>query len=205
MSSDQSSVPNLSSASRKKLYFTTSNAEKAEEAKIVLGPQGFDVIVLQTSIAEPLSTNLEDVVTAKAIEAYRKVRVPTYVEHGGLYIAALNNLPGCLSKVIFDALRGKICDMILSNEPREAIARSVIAYCDGKRIRLFEGKIPGEITLAPKGTRDYYYDSIFVPSGCKETFAEMTIEKKTAISHVKLAYEKFIEYLIIENNSSITW
>lgn len=188
---------------RRALYFTTSNLEKAEEAKHVLNPRGFEVVVLQAHIAEPLSINLDDVVTAKAIEAYRRIRVPTYVEHGGLYITSLNGLPGCLSKVVFDALRGKLCDMILPGESRETIARSVIAYCDGKRVHLFDGTISGQIAQSPRGSRVYYYDPIFVPSGHTKTYAEMTIDEKTAISHVRLAYEKFGDYLLAENSSNI--
>ena len=63
----------------------------------------------------------------------------------------------------------------------------------------------GQIAKAPRGSRDYYYDSIFIPSGHTKTYAEMTIAEKTAISHVRIAYEKFAEYLLVEQNNIVIW
>jgi XTP/dITP diphosphohydrolase len=186
---------------RRLLYFTTSNPEKAEEANMVLYPHGFEVVVLQEAITELLSINLDDLVIAKAIEGYRKVRVPTFVEHGGLYVAALNELPGCLSKLILKALRGKICNMILPGEPRDAIARSAIAYCDGKRVHLFDGTLSGHIAQSPRGSREYFYDAVFVPNGQTRTFAEMTLEERATISHCRIAYEKFASHLLTEDSN----
>jgi XTP/dITP diphosphohydrolase len=187
---------NSPSIARKDIvHFATSNAEKAVEARSILADFGITPIVLKVDVPEPLVVDLSKLVTAKAIEAYRKLRIPIFVEHGGLYIAALNDQPGCLSKLVFDALRGKICTMILPGETRRAEARSAIAYCDGKKIHVFEGVISGIISDAPRGTRDYYYDSIFVPDGQAKTYAEMSIDEKSSLSHVRTAYESFAEYL----------
>ncbi|WP_079024128.1 non-canonical purine NTP pyrophosphatase [Streptomyces scabiei] len=178
------------------VYFATSATAKAAEAESILTEFGIALTVLEVDVPEPLMSDLRTLVAAKVVEAYRRVRVPVFVEHGGLYITALNNQPGCLSKVVFEALREKICAMIPSGETRHAEARSAIAYCDGKKIHIFEGAISGTISNSARGTRDYYYDSIFVPDGQTKTYAEMDIAEKNTISHVRTAYENFASHLV---------
>jgi XTP/dITP diphosphohydrolase len=75
-------------------------------------------------------------------------------------------------------------------------ARAIIGYCDGKKIRLYEGSTPGEVTEKARG--DYNkenWDPIFIPEGDKQTYAEMGRERKHKTSPLIKAWRKFLEGL----------
>jgi XTP/dITP diphosphohydrolase len=173
----------------------TSNYEKGVESAMILSRFGLNLVVINEAISEALSVDVDEIIKKKAVSAFQIVGRPVFVEHGGLYIDALEGLPGGLSKPIVHILKEKICKLIPSDESRNAMARLCIAYCDGRKIHTFDGRIKGKIALEPKGQRDYYYDSIFIPDGCNQTFAEMTREEKNRISHVREAYSLFGEFL----------
>jgi len=58
-------------------------------------------------------------------------------------------------------------------------------------VKLFEGRVPGEI-VAPRGEGGFGYDPIFEHDGT--TFAEMSTDEKNAISHRGRALAKFAEW-----------
>ena len=58
-------------------------------------------------------------------------------------------------------------------------------------VKLFEGYVPGRI-VAPRGDGGFGYDPIFEHGD--ETFAEMSTERKNAVSHRGRALEKFAEW-----------
>ncbi len=60
-------------------------------------------------------------------------------------------------------------------------------------IKLFEGKVDGELVYPPRGQNGFGYDPIFLPLGYSETFGEMPPEKKHALSHRARAFDKFIQ------------
>ncbi len=62
------------------------------------------------------------------------------------------------------------------------------ASTDDLPVKLFEGYVPGRI-VAPRGDGGFGYDPIFEHDS--ETFAEMGVERKNAISHRGRALEKF--------------
>ncbi len=58
-----------------------------------------------------------------------------------------------------------------------------------------EGVCRGVISTEPRGANGFGYDSIFIPEGFTETFAEMADEIKQKISHRAHASQKIISYL----------
>jgi inosine/xanthosine triphosphate pyrophosphatase family protein len=61
---------------------------------------------------------------------------------------------------------------------RRAIARAVVAYCDGKSVSTFIGEREGTIAEEPRGGRQFYWDTVFIPddpSGSSKglTYAEI--------------------------------
>lgn len=70
----------------------------------------------------------------------------------------------------------------------------VISYVhpDGTEI-VAEGIVPGLISLEERGTGGFGYDSIFIPDGYDNTFAEMPQEVKNTIGHRALALKKLHE------------
>jgi len=63
---------------------------------------------------------------------------------------------------MWNALGEKFLDETQSRG-RKAIARAVIAYCDGQRVLTFVGDRPGTIANSPRGSRAFYWDTVFVP------------------------------------------
>jgi XTP/dITP diphosphohydrolase len=73
-------------------------------------------------------------------------------------------------------------------DERRARFRSVaVALCRGGDDVVGQGTVSGTISLAPRGTGGFGYDSVFVPDstegGDGRTFAEMTPAEKHAVSH----------------------
>ena len=61
--------------------------------------------------------------------------------------------------------------------------------------QLFIGIINGQIIEERIGTNGFGYDPIFVADGYQKTFAELTLEEKSNISHRGIAVKKLIDFL----------
>jgi XTP/dITP diphosphohydrolase len=61
---------------------------------------------------------------------------------------------------------------------------------------LADGVLPGEIALAPRGTRGFGYDPVFVDTASRKTLAEMTAEEKNRTSHRYRALVEMREMLL---------
>jgi len=132
------------------------------------------------------------------LKAFNQIGRPVFIEHTGLYIESLQGFPGGLTQVFWDKLEAdKFSELLGGLENTSLTARTVIAYCDAKKIYTFEGSVEGQISPEPKGDRAFQWDCVFIPNGYTETFAELG-EKKNEISMRKLAFEKFREFLLKE-------
>jgi inosine/xanthosine triphosphate pyrophosphatase family protein len=90
---------------------------------------------------------------------------------------------------------------------REAIARAVVAYCDGMKIYTFVGEREGQIAASPRGSRTFYWDTIFIPNDTTntvsgKTYAEIADDpdlglefKVLRLSQSTTAMIKFLEHL----------
>jgi len=69
---------------------------------------------------------------------------------------------------------------------------SPVCYANEGEIqtKLFEGSCEGRIGFKPRGQGGFGYDSLFVPAGHEETFAELSEEVKNWLSHRGKALEK---------------
>ena len=78
---------------------------------------------------------------------------------------------------------------------RNAQFKTVIALnLDGKQ-NLFRGVINGKIIEEKIGTNGFGYDPIFIADGYSKTFAELTLEEKSVISHRGLAVKQLVDFL----------
>jgi Xanthosine triphosphate pyrophosphatase len=118
-----------------------------------------------------------------------------FVEHTGLYINSLNEFPGGLTQIFWDKLQAdKFSELLGRGHDTNVVAKTIIGYCDSRKIYLFEGAIKGTISKEPKGNRDFQWDCIFIPDGFTETFAEMG-DKKNEISMRRIAFDQFKAFL----------
>jgi len=176
--------------------------ELASKPGLKLG-QVFDLEFRDVSTSEPLLCNLEDMVRFKVESAYRAVRVPCIVEHAGLILEGYESksFPGGLTQPMWDALDAARFVASCAPLTTRAIARAVVGYCDGLNLRTFVGETKGTLTAAPKGSRAFYWDTVFCPDGGgNRTYAEIVgndkngLLDKLRISQSIKALMAFMEY-----------
>ena len=170
------------------VYSTTNSHKKAEIEEVcrsadVTMPDGsrlpvgsvFKFEFRDGKPSEPLERDLEQMVKHKVVSAYKNLLVPCIAEHAGLIFEdfATENYPGGHTQPMWDALgaEGFIAEM--NGKGRRVIARAVIGYCDGLNVRCFQGETSGTLAGRPRGSRDFYWDPVFIPETETMTYAEI--------------------------------
>lgn len=186
------------------LIFATNNQHKVDEVRHVLGDM-FNIVTLKEAgididIPEPHDT-LEANAREKSETIHNMTGKSCFSEDTGLEVDVLNGEPGVKSARYagdgrsFEANVIKLLDNLQGSDNRKARFRTVISLIlDDKEIQ-FEGICEGQILTASKGGNGFGYDPVFVPDGSDKTFAEMTMDEKSAFSHRKKAMTKLINFL----------
>lgn len=184
------------------VYFLSSNKNKIKEVKEILLDVNIKVKPINLKINEIQSLDMTEIVRDKALKAFKKIGRPVLVEQTGLLIKNFGNLPGGLTQIFWDSLeKEKFCEIFSKNGYQEVIAKTILGFCDGKKIEIFEGEIEGNISSSPYGDETFQWDCVFIPKGCTETFAQLgTI--KNEISMRRIALDKLKEYF--KNNMEIS-
>jgi len=208
------------------ILYVTSSTYKAEEnrlfverCKLADGTPVHDMFafeIVQVPITEILSEDLRVMVTDEVAKAYHQLRTPCIVEHAGLIFDdyAKVSYPGGLTKPMWNVLGANFIQET-NSAGRGAIARAVVAYCDGISVHTFDGETHGVLADAPRGHRDFYWDTIFIPddpSGrtADKTYAEIVEDtslglpyKVEQLSQSSKAMIKFLEHLRITGPSAL--
>lgn len=162
-----------------KLALVTSNAEKVAQLETHLQQP---LQQIEIDLAEVQSVQVQDVIEAKAREAYRHVGRPVLVEDTGLYIHAWNGLPGALVRWFLKSVgTAGICQMLAQFDDRRARAETCIGLCSGSSFHVFCGAVEGTIAHSPRGVHGFGWDPIFIPAGTQKTFAEVPSHEKVEI------------------------
>lgn len=173
----------------------------------------FSINVLSLSIKEHLEIDIATMVMAEVANAYSQLKVPCIVEHAGLIFRKHydRGYPGGLTKPMWDSLGlDFIAETNSAGEP--AVARACVAYCDGIGVFTFTGETEGRIASEPRGGREFYWDTIFVPDdadhpGSDRTYAEIVeadgLGHKMRLSQSAKALHGFLEYRI--SNRPALW
>lgn len=181
------------------LYFLTTNAFKIAEARNyamwrdIKARYAVELSFVEHDIQEILHPDLAVIVRKKAVDAYAFIRHPCVVEHGGIFLDALPGLPGGVGKIVWDAVGDRICGFLRQDDSREATARSVLGYCDGRRVRVYVGETRGRIAERSRGVYAFAWDPIFLPGNDQETYGEMGRDRKRETSPVVKAWDRFLE------------
>lgn len=163
------------------LHFCSGNPEKHADIAHLFADSSRPPRSLRQDLVEVLSSDLETVVRAKALAAYERARVPLFVEHGGLFIDALNGLPGPLVKLFWARLpRDELIRLLPAGASRRAEFRQCVAHCDGRRLKIHGGTIVGQIAAQSRGAGGIHWDPIFIPDGQTRTLGEMTRPERLA-------------------------
>lgn len=178
-----------------KIRFMSGNKHKIEEVKRILAPVGVEVVSVARKIEELQTQDVDALVRDKLIKAFQEIGRPLFVEHTGLYLRGLNDLPAGLTQIFWDRLEAKrFANLVAGLGDAKVIAKTVLGYCDGREIHLFEGAIEGAVPPLPAGPEDFQWDCVFIPDGYTKTFAEMGTEKDN-ISMRRKALDKFAAHL----------
>jgi len=176
-----------------RVTFASTNQNKYREVQSILASEGIAVDFEQINLLEVQSDSLEEIAEEKAKSAFAKIGKPVIVEDDGLFIDALKGFPGQYSSHAFKTIGNEgIIKLLEGSANRSASFRSLIAFYDGERLSISEGRVDGRIS--EKITEGGWgYDPIFTPAGTSLTFAELK-EKKSEYSHRKKALDGFARW-----------
>ena len=187
-----------------KICFATNNQKKVEEVKAALG-DNFEIVSLKDIGCIDELPETGDTLEHNAFQKARYVKehfgVDCFADDTGLEVDALEGEPGVYSGRYADEPRSdeRNIDLLLKNlensSLRKARFKTVIALLLGDEEYKFEGVAEGEILKERKGDGGFGYDSVFVPNGYVQSFAQLTMAEKNAISHRGKAVRALISFL----------
>lgn len=175
------------------LTVVTSSADKTREISRILG---IPVTNVALDLPEIQSLSFEEVVEAKAREAYKHISAPLIVDDAGFSIEGLNGFPGPLSKWFWKAISYEgICRLVDSLPNRNMSVTVCIGYFDGEEFKFFRGEARGTIAMQPTGTNGFGHDVVFIHEGDTKTRAELSTEEQDARPVRRAALEELKTYL----------
>jgi len=139
----------------------------------------------------------EAIATKKAQFASRILGVPSLADDSGLIVEALNGAPGIFSAryaggsaddyqnklKLLEEMRGK------ENRNATFVCSIAIAKPAGQ-VLTFTGRCSGIILNEPAGVNGFGYDPLFYYPPLGKTFAQLSIEEKSRVSHRGQAMKK---------------
>ncbi len=136
----------------------------------------------------------------KANYIWDNFQVNALADDSGLEVESLNGEPGVHSAYYsgsrdFSQNIAFLLEKLGNNPNRKAQFKTVMTLILDGVVHQFTGTIQGEILLKPKGIDGFGYDPIFLPEGHQQTFAEMSLTEKNAISHRNRALKQVIDFL----------
>jgi XTP/dITP diphosphohydrolase len=189
------------------LLIATRNAHKTREIGQILGPawRVSDLLSMPHSPAvEEAGTTFEENAIVKATAISRLVTGLVLADDSGLEVDQLEGAPGVRSARFAgaradDAANRRTLIRLLRNlEGNEFRARFrcvMVLAAQGELLGSFAGAVEGKVICEERGYGGFGYDSMFIPNGYVETFAELQPEIKNSLSHRRRALAKVLEFL----------
>ena len=186
----------------KTIWIATGNANKVAEFKKMVGDTA--CVKCLKDLKEPIEIvedgkTFEENALIKARALYAVLHEPVISDDSGIEVDAMDKMPGVYSarfmgedtsydiknQYIIDQVRGKV---------KTARYVCVIAYIDEDgNEKTYRGVCEGEINDKMVGENGFGYDPIFYYPEYKTTLANVSDEKKNAISHRGMAMEMFMK------------
>lgn len=185
------------------LCFATNNQHKLDEVSAQLG-QTFIIKTLRDigcldELPETSGT-IAGNSRQKADYIWTHFGNSCFADDSGLEVGALGGEPG-VDSAYYSGSRdaekniAKLLNNMTGETNRNARFITVFTLILHGVEHQFDGIIPGQILVEPRGTGGFGYDPVFLPDGYTRTFAEMSVAEKTTISHRSRALAKMIAYL----------
>jgi XTP/dITP diphosphohydrolase len=190
-----------------RLVLASHNPGKLAELGDLLRPHGITAISAGSlGLPEPAEGAPDFVGNAriKAQAATEASGLPALADDSGFCVAALNGAPGVHSARW--ASPAKDFAHAMERVKREAadardrrawfVAALCLAWPDG-HTETFVGRVDGQMTWPPRGTKGFGYDPMFVPAGAAATFGEMDSAEKHAFSHRARAFAQLMRACLL--------
>jgi XTP/dITP diphosphohydrolase len=187
-----------------KLCFATNNAHKLEEINALSG-RDFEILSLkEIGCYEELPENqdtLEGNSLEKAQFVWQHYNINCFADDTGLEVEGLQGDPGVYSARYAGPQRSSEDNITLLLQNLQGHTNRKARFCTSITLILeghiyqFEGIVKGHIAEKPQGVKGFGYDPVFVPEGHTRTFAEMTLEEKSSMSHRGRAIKALIDFL----------
>ena len=192
------------------LIIATRNRHKTGEIAAMLGAEWLvEDLTGRPELPEPEENGatFEENAGIKAVAASRALEGLVLADDSGLEVDALEGAPGVRSaryaggKATDQENRERLLRELaalnhMAEEPLTARFRCAMAIAEGGEVRaVFNGEVEGRIVLAEAGMGGFGYDSLFIPDGYSQTFAELDPGTKNRLSHRARALEKAIHWL----------
>jgi XTP/dITP diphosphohydrolase len=181
-----------------KIVLASHNAGKLAELQALFAPLGLTLIrqsELQVpEAAEPFCTFVENAL-AKARHAADHTGLPAVADDAGLCVDAFGGLPGVNTahyalqfgypqgdahnvRALLEQLQGQ-------DKRRAALVSTLVAVRSAQDPEplIAVGRATGHITRTPMGTNGFGFDPVLYIESEGKTFAQMSTERKNALSH----------------------
>ncbi len=179
-----------------KIVLASGNRHKKTEISRLL--PSHDVLLpedrgIEFDYEETGTTFLENAM-GKARHVYQLMGDAAIADDSGLCVPALDGAPGVLSarygsadgtvKLSDGARNNYLLEKMKGISDRRAFfVCAMVLLFDEYRFFVAEETVHGEITYAPRGEGGFGYDPLFLVPDLRKTMAEISAEKKNAISH----------------------
>lgn len=194
------------SADRRRLLLATTNPGKVAEIATMLSETDWQVVALPDDVPEYDETGDTFAANArgKALFYARWTGLPALADDSGIEVDALGGEPGVYSARYIDpdipqARRNEaVVDRLRGVPPERRGARFVchLVLALGDRVvHETTGTCEGRIADAPRGEQGFGYDPVFLVPELGRTFAELSREQKSALSHRGRAVRPMVEFL----------
>ncbi|MFC2608819.1 MAG: RdgB/HAM1 family non-canonical purine NTP pyrophosphatase [Peptidiphaga gingivicola] len=180
-----------------KLVLATRNPHKVAELRAILLPllPGAQIVGAEAfDVPEPV----EDEVTfagnalIKARQLAEATGLLALADDSGICVDAMGGAPGVFSArwcgrhgddaANLELLLAQMADVPERRRGASFVCAAAMAAPDGRE-EVAEGVMRGSLLFAPRGENGFGYDPIFRPEGLSVSSAELTPERKEAISH----------------------
>jgi XTP/dITP diphosphohydrolase len=186
------------------LVVASHNEGKVREIKALLGPHGIQPISAGSlGLPEPEETGLTFAANAE-IKAHASAKASGHAalaDDSGLCVDALDGAPGIYSarwagptkdfRIAMTRIHDELRHKGLATSAAKFVCALCIALPSGES-KVFEGEVHGHLSFPPRGDHGFGYDPIFIADGMDQTFAEIDLVQKHALSHRAKAFEKLL-------------
>jgi XTP/dITP diphosphohydrolase len=188
---------------KQELVVATRNKKKLQEIKDILKDRELAFKSLADYPRAPRiienGRSFQENAVKKAVKIARFTRSLTLGEDSGLEVEALGGRPGIYSSRFAGKAKSdlknnrKVLELLqgLTLAKRRARYRCAVALADKHGlVAVVEGSCSGRIAFAPRGSRGFGYDPLFIIPRYKKTFAELGEGIKHRMSHRYRALKK---------------